>query len=179
MIEYFRGTSPLLEGLSWHHGHREGIWDCGICGADYYNDMAIFDRKPYLLQVIFEPKWYKRGCIITLSSCPKCGEVQWVHREIESFSRWLRSLKETNDPRYNDYDEDLLERLEPEVILMQRGKADWDNSLCKQCLVKKEVKEDRFAYTVDCKDKGWSRMGSPVMPTEKYPCEKFRQRKRP
>ena len=167
-VEYFRGTSPLLDNDEcWH---RRGISDCPHCGADYKGKQyAIWEKLPYVTQMIFEPKYRKKARVITISYCPKCHMPSWVHKEF----RFLLLFGPDEDSPFD------LERVKIESDkLIKHAKEEWDNSICKVCKIKKkEIHEDKYGYWISCSSPNGSRMGPPEQPDEKpaYKCTRFKK----
>lgn len=172
-IEYFQRTSPLLDSQECYH--RIGVWICPHCGADFYKDGDIWEQSPYLIQVIFEPRIYKVGCITTISHCPKCNEVSWCHRDLDWFIHHLDFSREYTPEKNIPIDVDKLK--EERERLIKKTKEEWERSLCARCSVKKEVERKKYNTYVKCGGKNWSRSGSPAMPDEKHPyrCKGFRE----
>lgn len=73
--------------------HRQGLTDCPWCGFEAAepdkHSMEQYDvwyKLPWIKEVVLNGTYYKRGCCVVVSSCPKCGKLSWLHRELDGMS---------------------------------------------------------------------------------------------
>lgn len=111
MIEYYYGSSPLLDSFGFYVGHKLGL-KCPYCNYNLHLNEYEFEEEPNLLQVIFNPRvvYFKKESVVVVSLCPHCKEVCWCHRNIHEM---IKVVSISNSKRFAP---DLLERLKAERL---------------------------------------------------------------
>jgi len=74
--------------------HRQGLTDCPWCGFESADpedthsmeEYDIWFRTPQIKEVVLNNTYYKMGCCVIVSSCPKCKKLSWVHRKLDTMS---------------------------------------------------------------------------------------------
>ncbi len=132
-------TPPNFECIT----HRIGVWDCPECGQGELEDVDQWYLPESLKAVVLKSSHSKANSAIVISECQKCFKKSWVHRELKLFIN--------EDSEVYKYSKKLIKALKEELKeRVDKGKKQWEESLCKTCKVKKTVEWDCLYPFVNC-----------------------------
>ena len=121
-----------------------------------------WDKEGIVREIVFIRNqmgaYYKKGYAIMVSACPRCRKLSFHHREMGQLLHDDWADKEIVQAEIDAWEQESID--------------EWNNSLCNRCTADKEVKEDKFGYTLECSEKsGWS-IEDP-WEVEPFRCKKF------
>jgi hypothetical protein len=120
--------------------HRAGITNCPHCDYEPPNrlDRLWFQLK-HLRFIVMDSCHYKVAAIAVISSCPKCGELSWVHQDVKHLCL------------IDYYPKAFVEAVQQKhTTCVINGCHEWVASPCATCALKKEVTFDYLRPHVKC-----------------------------
>jgi len=150
-------TSQYLYNKALAVAHRMGITNCPWCGYEYYRsyddeystrNYDIWFEAPWLKEIILRSPMNKIDSVIAVSKCPKCGELSWVHKELEK----LVELFDPADYNYENRNMNIVKNLDAQKLRDEMTRRfieninEFQNSICLKCKHFKGIKNSYYGF---------------------------------